>query len=137
MSAILLIKGPVCNKKCIAQNGPLAVRHIVKSQFLNAANALVAANLGRLIKLPCSSTGNRRSEVFVKKLPAEISNCLAGNEDLCTLDKYTARFYMPAPGCVGQPLRDELVQGGFVKAEHFINPLDYKLMTSSARKIFL
>ena len=120
MSAILLIKGPVCNTDAINKNGPLAVRHIVKSQFLQAASALEKANLGCMGHVIIKHTKQIRNvNIFIKKVPSEIGESLKGNEDLCTLDEYTVRFYMPAPACIRPVLREQLVKQELVKEEFF------------------
>ena len=119
MSVILLTKGPVCTYNAVHTNGPVAVRRSVKSQFMRAAGALHAANLGYLIKIHAS--WNSVNDVFVKKLPSEMKDLLEANEDLCTLQEYTTRFYMPAPACISQRLRDALVREKLVKKEHFVD----------------
>ncbi|XP_072016034.1 uncharacterized protein [Amphiura filiformis] len=118
MSVILRIKGPVCTYQAVHTNGPLAVRHCVKSQFLRAASALQASNLGALVKV--HGKGNRVSDVFIKKLPVEIKEALERNLDLCGWNEYCARFRMPTPAVVNQRLRDELVQQQFVRPEYFV-----------------
>ncbi len=117
MSVILLMKGPVCTHRAVHKNGPVAVRHIVKHQFLRAADALQAANLGVLetIKPPRRPS----HEVFVKKEPGLIGSDLARNADLCTLGEYMARFYMATPGCIDQELRNELTKRQLVRPEYF------------------
>ena len=119
MSVILLTKGPVCTFTAIQTNGPVAVRRIGKNMYFRAANALVAANLGHLVKI--YGSGNRANDVFVKKVPSEIEEPLQSNTDLCSLDEYTTKFYMPSPACIRPRLRDELVSRQFVKEEHFTN----------------
>ena len=119
MSVILLMKGPVCTYNAVHTNGPVAVRRSVKSQFMRAAGALHAANLGYLIKIHTSY--NSVNDVFVKKLPSEMKDLLEANEDLCSLHEYTARFYMPTPACITQRLRDALVKENLVQEEHFVN----------------
>ena len=119
MSSILLLKGPVCTYYAIHQNGtPISVRRTVKSQFLRAANALAAANLGTLVQVNITSQ-NRANDVFIKKLPSEMKAALKDNTDLCSLEEYTSRFFMPTPACIRQPLRDELVRLQLVQREHF------------------
>ena len=120
MSAILLIKGPVCNTDAINKNGPVAVRHIVKSQFLQAANALEKADLGYMGHVIMEHPKQVRTVgIFIKKVPSEIGQSLKGNEDLCSLDEYTARFHMPAPACIRPKMREQLVKQELVKEEYF------------------
>ncbi|XP_072016030.1 uncharacterized protein [Amphiura filiformis] len=122
MSVILLTKGPVCNFTAIQTNGPPSVRRIGKSLFLRAAHALEAANLGTLVKV--FGGGNRPNEVFIKKLPSDVGQGLEENEDLCSLEDYTVKFYMPSPSRIRQALRDQLIQQDFVKEEHFTNVIN-------------
>lgn len=125
MSAILLIKGPVCTKTCISQYGPPAMRGINITQFLNAAQALQEANLGSLITFP-SGFMKLKKDVFIKKAPSEIGDALLGaNLVAMDMNRYKTRFNMPAPTSVNQTLRDELIAGGFVKQEYFVDPEAY------------
>ena len=75
-----------------------------------------AANLGSMIKIASN-------DVFIKKLPIEIQPGLEAeaNRDLCTVEDYTARFYMPSPACISRQLRERLVGSRLVKPEHFVN----------------
>ncbi len=116
MSVILLMKGPVCTHIAVHQNGPTAVRHIVKQQFLRAAVALEAAKLGRLVRVKPT---RHPHDVFIKKEPALIGTDLEAHTDLCSLAEYTARFYMATPGCIKQDMRDELVKQRLVRQEYF------------------
>ncbi|XP_072016039.1 uncharacterized protein [Amphiura filiformis] len=116
MSAILLMKGPICTHNAIHDNGPTAVRHIVKKQFLRAAGSLQAANLGKLVQI---KVFRRTYDVFVKAEPSQIGRDLANNMDLCTLDEYAARFFMTTPRVIKQEIRDELVKQFLVKEDYF------------------
>ena len=121
MSVILLTKGPISSYNAIHQNGPVPVRKLVKSQFLRAASALEAANLGHVVQVMLGFK-NHVQDIFIKRLPEEITEALKENGDLCNIGDYTARFYMPTPKCIHQRLRDELVLQGHVKEEHFDQP---------------
>ncbi|XP_072016040.1 uncharacterized protein [Amphiura filiformis] len=118
MSAILLMKGPVCTNTALTNNGPSGVRTVGKQQFLRAANELQALNLGKLVKVkPAHRFG---VDVFVKKEPLQIGSDLANNKDLCTWEEYTGRFFMATPACVKKDIRDELVKQVLVKEEYFM-----------------
>ncbi len=94
---------------------------------------LEEANLGRLVKVLC---GNRANEIFIKKLPSEIGPALEGNEDLCSFENYSLKFYMPSPSSIRQRLREELILRNIVREEDFTNviprnPLSFHLDRSS------
>ena len=126
MAAILLIQGPVCTKTCIGQFGPLSIRGITQNQFLEAAWALQEANLGSLITL------KHRNGVFIKRVPSEMGNRLEAHQDMCTIERYTARFSMPPPTIIEKVFQDQLVRDGYVKAEHFVSKIDYLLKQSGS-----
>ncbi len=78
-------------------------------QFANVANDLQKANLGTAVKAP-----GMRSVVFIKKPPEEVTEALAANPDLCSLDRYTARYNLPVSKSVSLGVRHQLASMGLI-----------------------
>ena len=120
MSAILLTKGPVCTYRAIHTNGPKKLRNIKKSLFLEAADCLQRAALGELVCIN-RQEGGLGTHVFVKVRPEAVEEpLLAGNHDLCLVEKYRKNFGMPSPGCISEKIREKLVDLGYVLQEDFV-----------------
>ena len=59
--------------------------------------------------------------VFVKKHPDEIKEVLElkENQDICTLEEYVMKFYLPSNAGVSERLKKSLVDLGLVSQETF------------------
>ncbi|XP_072016033.1 uncharacterized protein [Amphiura filiformis] len=116
MSAILLMSGPVCSHQAMNSNGPKMLRHITSGQFMNAATKLQDANLGTLFSLQTRQTSQY---IFIKKPPAEMSEGLIQNQDLCRIEEYTYRYNMRPPASIIRKWKPKLVEMRMVPEDHF------------------
>ena len=120
MSAILLMRGPVCTQRALHDGYcPAAIKHIVKQQFVNAANTLVRLNMGSLVHLSKRDKGKWPCDVFIKRQPSEMLDVLQGNKDLCSMGDYNNKFCLSSPVCISAALKDQLISRGLVKKELF------------------
>ncbi len=110
MAAILQSRGPVVTHKVVIW-GWKFLKMMSSKQFIGVANDLQDANLGTVMKF---QTASRLSFVFIKKPPHEITEALAANLDLCSLEYYTTRYNLPVSKSVPLGIRHQLTSMGLV-----------------------
>ena len=117
MTSILLSAGPVNTHRQLIRLGPKPMRSLTKQQYVIAATHLQAANLGTLVTL--HGGVSRFCSVFIKKVPEEAQMVLDMNNDLCSVEKYTERYRLLLPACIGRNIKDKLIYLGYLSEAHF------------------
>ena len=93
------------------------MRSLTKQQYVIAASHLQAADLGSLVTL--HGGVSRFCSVFIKKRPEEARPVLEMNKDLCSVEKYSERFNLLLPACIGRNIKDKLIYLGYLSEAHF------------------
>ncbi|XP_072020167.1 uncharacterized protein [Amphiura filiformis] len=117
MAGILLSAGPVNTHRQLIRLGPKPMRSLTKQQYVIAATHLQAAELGSLVTL--HGGVSRFCSVFIKKRPDEARLILEMNKDLCSYEKYSERFNLLLPACIGRNIKDKLIYLGYLSEAHF------------------
>ena len=117
MSAILQTTGPVSNTKAV-KNTSRSLQSLKLTRFHEAATELENINLGNLVTL--SQKKGHAFKVFVKKPPPEAERVLIENPDLCSLEKYAARYNKPPSKAIGLQLRASLAAMKLVPKKFFM-----------------
>ena len=120
MSAILIVKGPVCTARIIQKNGPQLLRNTNKTQFIAASTKLEQAGLGRMV---LNLKGGKRQgakgpAIFVKIHPDRTQHLRHVLTSYCRFEHYVSKYNLPLPSCINEETKRELVRLGLLSEKY-------------------
>ena len=111
MAAILQTKGPIVNHQ-VVRGGWRFLRHLTSRPYLSACIQLQKLNLGSVITISTS-------QFFLKRPPVQVASILAAYPELCNLDYYSGRYFMPTSTVIAEKMRLKLINSGQVPIDLF------------------
>ena len=110
MAGILLAAGPVVSRRMLSVNSK-ALIYLTGQQFEDAAIHLQEANMGTVVR---DFVPRRRSFVFIKKPPFEVSAILEDLGLLVSHEKYEQRYNLAIPPAISSNMLEKLQERGFM-----------------------
>ena len=117
MPVILRAKGPIVNTQVVRVSAR-SLRALKGNQFISAALQLQRLNLGSIITLK-NLKGHQTSEFFVKRPPSEVCGILGSRPELCDVEYYQERYFMPISPAIPETTRNRLIRLGVVPSNLF------------------
>ena len=117
MPVILRAKGPIVNAQVVRVSARF-LRALTGAQFISAALQLQRLNLGSVITLK-NPKGHQTSKYFVKRPPSEVCGILGTRPELCDIEYYQERYYMPTSPAISEMTRNRLIRLGVVPSNLF------------------
>ena len=106
MKAILRTSSPITTHAIVRQSWKF-LRQSTAMNFEMAGLALEKLGLGRVTRISGKSGGQA---VFIKRKPADVTENMAANSHLCTLEMYTMRYNQSPSKSLSLVLRAKLIE---------------------------